>query len=365
MGALYYLNDRTFTKAQLIDYSKEQLQKELATWEKDLFSFIIQWFNETTTIKTTTSGSTGQPKEIKLLKSNMKISAAKTIDFFELTKGQAALLCLPVQYIAGKMMVVRAFEAGMNLIAIKPESTPVMSQINAIDFAAMTPHQVRSLLTKELLLTKIKKIIIGGEAIGTELCNQIKEIPIEAYETYGMTETMSHVALRKITGNHPTPFKALPGVQFSTDDRNCLHIEADFLPEPVQTNDIVELISNTSFIFKGRNDFIINSGGIKLNPEKIEYDIKNTTGADVILSSVSDKKIGEKAILVFSSKQSDKQLKIIQELLASDTKTRLIKNYMIIENLPKTETGKTDRMALKQVLTERNAGAGKEIKSFE
>jgi len=347
MEALYYLNDSIFTKAQLIDYSKEQLQRnDSATWEKYLFSFIIQWFNETTTIKTTTSGSTGQPKEIKLLKSNMKISAAKTIDFFELAKGQRALLCLPVRYIAGKMMVVRAFEAEMNLINIKPESTPDMSQINAIDFAAMTPHQVKSLLTKELSLTKIKKIIIGGEAIGTELGNQIKEIPIEAYETYGMTETMSHVALRKITGNYPTPFKALPGVQFSTDNRDCLHIEADFLPEPVQTNDIVELISDTSFIFKGRNDFIINSGGIKLNPEKIEHEIRKTTGADVILSSVSDEKIGDKAILVFSSKQSDEQLKIIQELLASDTKTSLIKNYMIIDDLPKTETGKTDRLAL-------------------
>lgn len=353
MESLYHLNGKSFLKAELLNYAQNQLQRSDKTvWEKELFSFIKEWFNQSISITVRSSGSTGKSKEIKLLKRNMRLSAMKTIRFFDLGKGQNALLCLPVRYIAGKMMVIRAFEAGMNLITIKPESAPDLSGIKKIDFAAMTPHQVKSLLSKRLWVAYIRKLIVGGEAVGAELSNQVTKCSVTAYETYGMTETMSHVALREITADYPIPFRALPGVRFSTDERNCLRIEVDFLSSSIQTNDIVELISETSFIYKGRNDFIINTGGIKLNPEKMESDLQKATGIEVIVSSVPDKKYGEKVILVFSSRISHAEIEHIQRHFASDNIYCFVKNYTVIKNIPKTANGKTDRIALGQILTD-------------
>ena len=200
----------------------------------------------------------------------MLTSAKNTIDFFQLKKGDVAVFCLPIQYIAGKMMVVRSLLAGLNLKLIEPAGTPDFSGIGKVDFCAMVPMQATHLLEKNSW-PNLKTLILGGAETGAELLEQIQHLETQVFETYGMAETCSHVALKQLNGKQPeTTFTALPGVRVSTDDRDCLVIEANYLAETIITNDRVEMVSSNQFKWLGRFDNVINSGGIKIQPEILE-----------------------------------------------------------------------------------------------
>lgn len=235
-------------------------------------AFVAQWIDSSDYIDAHTSGSTGTPKPIRLLKSDMRISARNTCEFFRLDSQSTLVLPLSSDYIAGKMMIVRALECGGTLIIEQPSNNPLPTcRMATIDLIAIVPSQIDGLL-KSTQFHKIKNVIIGGGRIPESMEHKLENVSsANIYATYGMTETCSHVALRRIGDKR---YHALPGFTFDIDERGCLIIKTEEMSfGQLTTNDLVELENNHSFRWLGRYDNIINSGGIKLVPEQIETKI--------------------------------------------------------------------------------------------
>lgn len=267
--------------------------KEGEDFEKPVGDFLLDWFDGKSYIEMHTSGSTGIPKIIRVDKQAMVNSALATGDFFELQAGNKALHCLPVKYVAGKMMLVRAMILGLDLEFVAPSSHPLRNVDGNFDFAAMVPLQAQNSISE---LHRIKKLIVGGAKINSTLENQLIKLPTQVFETYGMTETISHIAAKSVGEK---AFTVLPNVTISYDDQNCLVIHAPRISDDViETNDVVELVNENQFIFLGRIDNVINSGGIKLLPEQIEEKLAGKIEPRYFISSKEDKELGEKIILV-------------------------------------------------------------------
>jgi O-succinylbenzoic acid--CoA ligase len=229
----------------------------------------------------------------------MMNSAGMTCRFFNIDEQSTALLCLPADYIAGKMMIVRAFVSGMNLIAVRPSANPFENLNNIIDFAAITPYQFLNSY-QSIQETAIRKIIVGGSQVSLRLEKMMEELDAEIFETYGMTETCSHVALRKLNGKNKSGyFEILEGVEIRTDDRNCLIIKAPALnDQELTTNDVVELVDAKHFKWLGRFDNVINSGGIKIFPEQVEKKIEPLIDRRFFIGALSDEKLTQKVTLI-------------------------------------------------------------------
>lgn len=263
--------------------------------------FLLQWLDDQLTVSVPTSGSTGIPKSIELDKLQMMASARATISYFDLPPKTTALLCLSTAFIAGKMMWVRALLGGWNLDVGEVSSDPLSRKQNKYQFAAMVPYQVTQSLTR---LQQVDKLIIGGAAVTADLEQQLQSSPCECYATYGMTETITHVAVKKLnrTGNTNSVYEALPGVRFSQDNRGCLVIDAPAVStQQVVTNDVVHLFSESQFEWLGRADFVINSGGVKIHPEQLEKKLSTTLSVPFFITGVTDSTWGEKVVLVVES----------------------------------------------------------------
>lgn len=335
-----------------IHYSREELKevayrlaKEGETFEKSIGDFLLDWLSQNPTVQVQTSGSTGKPKKIELQKRHMVNSAEATGAFFGLATSSSALLCLPTDFIAGKMMLVRAMVLGLELDYISPSLNPLQDNIKPYDFSAMVPLQVENSL-KELNL--IKTLIVGGAPVS----NTLKEIfnervkNTDIYETYGMTETITHIAAKKI---HPLEsekqnFKTLPKIKISVDDKNCLVIDAPKICEdPITTNDVVNLISDNEFSWLGRLDNVINSGGVKLFPEQIETKFTSLIKSRFFVAGLPDEILGQKLVLIVESET------IIDDLPKKIAELPSLGNYetpKAIYSLPaflETETGKIRR----------------------
>lgn len=266
--------------------------KEGEAFERPVGMFILDWFDQNDYIEMTTSGTTGAPKKIKIEKQAMVNSALSTGNFFGLEPGNRVLHCLPAQYVAGKMMLVRGFILGLDIDFVEPTSTPLERNDQTYDFGAMVPLQVQHSLDK---LPKIKKLIIGGAKVSSSLAQELIEIPTEIYETYGMTETITHIAAKKVGEE---AFKTLPNVTVSEDDRHCLVITApNILQEPITTNDAVNVLNENEFIWLGRIDNVINSGGVKLFPEQIEEKLSHKIERRFFIASQESPELGEKLVL--------------------------------------------------------------------
>jgi O-succinylbenzoic acid--CoA ligase len=316
-------------------------------WENDLFLFLKEWFNRDEYIRGKTSGSTGTPKDIKLSKKAMVASALRTNSFFHIEKDAKLLLCLPVNYIAGKMMVVRAITGGVDLITVSPSSQPDWNE--KIDFAAMVPMQVQSLMESRSGINKlntIRKLIIGGSPVSPTLEKRLCELSTSCYLTYGMTETVSHVALCNIEKDSEHIYRALPDIHFRQDERDCLIIDAPYLqPEPIVTNDIVRLISETSFSWIGRWDNIINSGGVKISPEAVENKISDLIKTRFYIASVPHELLGQQVVLKIEDSPWNKDT---ENIFYEKIKTRLSryevpKQIIFQEKFEETSTGKMKR----------------------
>jgi O-succinylbenzoic acid--CoA ligase len=278
-----------------------------------------------------TSGSTGAPKTISISKQAMVDSALATGDFFNLQPGNKALQCLPVKYVAGKMMLVRAMILGLDLEFVAPSSHPLDHNEIDFDFVAMVPLQAQNSISQ---LKKVKKLIIGGAAVNKTLEKQLLKLPTKVYETYGMTETITHIAARKLGEK---AFTVLPYVSVSFDDRNCLVIHAPRIsPEVIITNDIVELLDENQFIFLGRMDNVINSGGIKLIPEQIEQKLVGKINQRFFIASKPDDEFGEKVVLVVESEKHELDDSIYESL----DKYEKPKEIIFIPKFLDTVTGK-------------------------
>lgn len=322
-------------------------------WQNSLHQFILEWVNDKSFVTVNTSGSTGQPKSIQLSKERMMNSAFMTGKYFDFKSGKTALLCLPCDYIAGKMMVVRAMMWGLDLQLVPPVGNPMASIETPIDFAAMVPLQVSNIFDQSPeKFTLIKQLIIGGGKVNTQLQQKLQTIPTQCYATYGMTETITHVAIKKLNGLQPSPdFQALPHITFDTDKRGCLTIDAPKLSENlVVTNDIIDLKNKQQFEWLGRYDNVINTGGIKVFPEKIEAKLEKLITQRFFITSIPDKKLENKVILIIED-QSWIQKKI--DILTLDLKRVLSrfeqpKQLYFLEKFEETPTKKIQRNRTKK-----------------
>jgi O-succinylbenzoic acid--CoA ligase len=275
---------------------------EKSSWTEALIIFLENWFNPCDYIEVQTSGSTGEPKVIRLSKEKMMNSARMTCRYFGLTEESNALLCLPADYIAGKMMIVRAFVSGMNLVSVKPEANPFRNLKDIIDFTAITPYQFINSY-QSIQEKTIKKIIIGGSQVSLRLQKLMANLQTEILETYGMTETCSHIALKKLNGRNASEFfEVLPEVHIDTDERSCLVIEAPALaPERLITNDVVEIQGNNRFKWLGRFDNVVNTGGIKIFPEQTEKKLEPYIDQRFFVTGMDDELLNQKLVLVIES----------------------------------------------------------------
>lgn len=327
----FKLNGQSFDESQL-QHLAFMLIKDGNPFEEDLGNLILQWFDSNDYVLLTTSGTTGAPKEIELNKKHMIASAKATAEFFQVFEKTKALLCLPTRYIAGKMMFVRAMVLGWELDFVEPSSSPLDGITKEYDFCAMVPMQVENSLDK---LSKIRTVIVGGAKINAQLSDRLKEIEeTTIYETYGMTETITHIAVKKLG---ELAFTVLPHVTISTDSRGCLLITApEITKEPVQTNDSIEKIDEGHFIWKGRIDNVVNSGGVKLFPEQIEEKLAHYIPYRFFVIGKEDAVLGEKLVLVIES--APYTLK--EEAFGSLSQYEKPKEIQFVPEFEETPTGK-------------------------
>jgi len=322
-----------------------------------LSDFLTDWHSSSPTLIVHTSGSTGKPKPLLVEKQRMLASARITCDFLGLKPGDSALLCLPLDYIAGKMVVVRSIERHLKLTSVEPSNHPLQSLVlspSSFDFIAMVPSQVYATLQnpeEAELLKKTKHLIIGGGAITKDLQQQLVDFPNNVWSTYGMTETLSHIALRKLNGHNSsewyTPFNE---VKISLTADNCLQIHAPQVnPDILTTNDIAELNPNDNRQFRilGRKDNIICSGGIKLQIEQIEEALRPLIHVPFAITKRPDPQYGEVPVLVLENKVQPDYLDYLAKN-ATLPKYALPKQIIKVEKIPLTETGKIARAALTQ-----------------
>ncbi|GGP05793.1 O-succinylbenzoic acid--CoA ligase [Cloacibacterium rupense] len=319
-------------------------------FERKVLEFLQEWFSGSETVSVQTSGSTGIPKTFEIEKKRMLNSAKMTCDFLGLKEGDSAFLCLPVQYISGKMMLVRAIERKLKIIISEPSSAPEI--IKKVEFCAMTPLQVQNSLDKIHL---IKNLIIGGAAVSEKLKSEISTTlqfsssPTRIFETYGMSETLSHIALKQISPIQKEYFTILNDVEISVDERNCLRIFAPKLnPEILQTNDIVELLNEKQFKFLGRFDNVINSGGVKIFAEELECFVKKHVDRDLVFLGKPDETLGEKLVLVIEGSE-DGNLKSQISNLKFENRFHIPKEVLFLEKFPRAENGKVLRKEILKI----------------
>jgi len=306
--------------------------------------FLQEWNSTEETVKVNSSGSTGTPKTIAIEKKFMRQSAKKTLEFLQLKKDDTAYLCLSTETIAGKMMVVRSIVGELKLVVGPISASSLSTYPSKIDFTAIVPLQLEHVLSNHpTRLQSIQSVIVGGAPVSDRLINELSEKQLTVFQTYGMTETISHVAMRKIGFQSEAYYTALPGTSFSLGKQDNLIIHSpDIGAENLETTDAVELLSPTQFSWKGRTDFIINSGGKKIVPEEVEKIISTIIDRPFFISAVEDQSLGQKVILVVEGIESIKISKIIlAELLP---KFQVPKEVVYFNEFVRTANGKINRL---------------------
>lgn len=348
MKRVTYKNIHNFFKFNGVHFDSKGMRlaayyliKEGDEQEKAIGDFLLDWFDEKSYIDLKTSGTTGTPKIIRKSKQALVNSALATGDFFGLKPGDTALCCLPVEFIAGKMMLVRSFILGLAIDFVSPNSEPLTHLDKEYDFVAMVPLQVENSLNE---LHKVKKLIIGGAKLNESLAKKLVNIKTEVYETYGMTETITHIAAKKVGEQ---AFSVLPNVQISQNENNCLVIDAPQVSEErLFTNDLVQIINDYQFVLLGRIDNVVNSGGVKLIPEKIEEKLADAIHARFFVGGIPDAVLGEKLVLVIEGKDQD----LDEVIFAVLDKFEKPKGIFFVPEFETTASGKVKRKAILKTL---------------
>lgn len=324
--------------------------------EEDLQAFLAEWHAPSPFLEVQTSGSTGVPKRMRVRKERMLNSARLTCDYLGLRKGDKALLCMPLRYIAGKMMVVRSLYAGLDLEVREPSSHPLADwdDSETLRFAAMIPLQVYETLRvpqERRRLEQTEILLIGGGAIDAALEQEIRQMPNAVYSTYGMTETLSHIALRRLNGPEASPYyHPFPSVALSLSPENTLVIDApQVCAERLVTNDIARILPDGSFAIIGRKDNIINSGGIKIQIEEVEELLRPYLGLPFAITGSPDPRLGEAVVLLLASKLQGEVSTACIDRLPKYFRPRHI---LEVSEIPHTGSGKIDRAACRQLAIE-------------
>lgn len=312
--------------------------KEGEHYQKHIGNFLLDWLDNNDYIFVKTSGSTGQPKVIKLQKQAMVESAIATGNYFNIRQGSSALHCLSTEYIAGKMMLVRALILGLEIEVVEPSSNPMNDISKHYDFCAMVPMQLQNSIEK---LDKISTLIVGGASVSNQLQAKLQDVSCKVFATYGMTETMTHIAVMPLNyKNSNKLYHLLPEISISIDDKDCLVINASRLnAEPITTNDVVEILSDTSFRILGRYDNVINSGGIKLFPEQIEAKLKRNINDRFFIASKEHSSLGQELIMVVEGNSTSIKSSVFENLHTYEVP----KHIYNVERFLETNSGKIQR----------------------
>jgi len=354
-----FIIDFSVSKADILSIISK---RDAPSWTIPLFDFINSWLDDSVTHFTVqTSGSTGTPKQIQHSREAMTASASRTCDFFQFKQGDTALLALPSTHIGGKMMIVRSIIRSLKLICTEPRSNP-LAQLDSniqIDFAAFTPMQMTLMMDDASTLpklSKIKKIILGGGEVSFPLRQRLQGIDAAVYETYGMTETISHIALKKLNGTDRSDnFTTLEGVKIALDSRACLMIEAPHLSSSLLiTNDIVRIVSDIEFQWLGRYDNIINTGGIKVSAEEIERKLQPHIKDNFFITGLPDDKLGQRVTLILETFRYHKQDESIYIDLFNTylDKFERPRKVLTIDKFSYTENGKINKPETIKKLTQ-------------
>jgi len=344
---------------------------------KKVFEFKKAWEFGQETFEIQTSGSTGQPKKILLRRKQMLASVKMTAKAFNLKEGDTAFCCLNIDYIAGMMMLVRAFEIGMDLLIVEPKSNPfediekhlyILKANRGQNFFAFVPLQIQTLLDNTPIYSDIlnsaKAIIIGGAAVNEAILEKIQKIYRPVYVTYGMSETLTHIAIKRINGSEKEEFfNTLDGVDIKLTNESCLMIKSKTTDDQwITTNDVAEIINGSSFVLHGRIDNVINSGGVKIQLEKIEKvaesvlnklktDKKELKGRYFVFS-LPDENLGERLIFVLeketiavlSGREDITKIDILKGFKEILPKFEVPKEVFFVEKIVETPTGKIDKI---------------------
>ena len=332
-----------------IKYTLHSFIEQYGTSHEDhliaICAVIKKWLNNDDYIEITTSGSTSTPKKIRLAKHAMKSSAIQTQNYFKYKSGDKALLCIPVRYIGGMMMLIRSIISDLDLYIVPPSLRPLVLLSEKLDFVPMTPAQLSVSLEKDQRsIDRINKILLGGGPVSLTLQRKIINLKTKLYHSFGMTETISHIAIRQLNHTQDSlTFYALDAVQLEVDDESCLIIKADYIDEPVYTNDVVNLISPRKFTWKGRKDNVINSGGLKLYPELIEQKLSNIIDQDFFVIGTEDEALGSKVCLVIETDHIINESELRERISEKLEKYERPKLILSTSEFQKTETGKIKR----------------------
>lgn len=337
----FQLNNKNYSFETISAYA-QNLIKTGTENECNLGLFILNWVDENEHIDLQTSGTTSEPKVITISKTAFVNSAKSTGSFFNLSPGDSALCCLPFSYVAAKMMFVRAWVLGLKLDFIEPSSHPLQYLTKVYDFSAMVPLQVHNCFSK---INKIKTLLIGGAHVSDSLANKLKDHSSAVFETFGMTETVSHIAVKNLT-NGEEHFIVLPEISVATNDNGCLIINAPKLSSRVlHTKDVVSLTSKNSFVWLGRYDNVINSGGLKIYPEQLEKIIQNQIKRRFFVTSMPDIVLGQKVVLIIEGKP-----KILHLDFSAIEPQKHPKNTYFIDKFCTTNSGKVQRQKTVETL---------------
>ena len=347
------LNGTYYAASQLSQFVECATSQEESLYYQEIADFLEDWWSPKSVLLVRTSGSTGAPKPLWVKKSHMENSARLTCQHLKLKQGDPVLLCMSVRYIAGKMMLVRALVSQLAVWVVPPKGRPLAQFDSKLVFAAMVPLQVYNSLKNPVDMARlqaVRHLLIGGGAIDQDMAEQLARFPNQVYSSYGMTETVSHIALRQLSGSHQSAwYYPLPSVCLSQTHEGALVIDAPLVSsEQLVTHDVVRMNSRGGFQLVGRLDHIINSGGVKLQPEQIEQKLKSYISYPFVITSRKDKKLGEALVLLIESESfyvAELNTQINQVLSTYERP----KAICFVAKLPRTETEKIRRPKCKEL----------------
>ncbi|WP_405369482.1 AMP-binding protein [Nonlabens sp. Asnod2-A12] len=321
--------------------------KEGEEWEKQVGDFLLSWLDDFDVVTVKTSGSTGIPKEYKLKKQHMINSAVMTGKRFDIGIEKDVLCCLPLSYIAGKMMLVRAMTLGWHIDLVQPSTMPLKKVEKRYDFTAMSPLQVSKSLDD---IHKVRKVIIGGGAVSQGLIDRLSGKHTQAFHTYGMTETASHIAVRQLYPSYEENYSVVENVTIEKDEEGKLVIHAPELARTsLVTNDLVDLINENQFKILGRVDDVINTGSVKVHPAQVEQKLSVHILEPFFLSAREDEELGEKVVLVIQGEERD-----LQKAFKKLDKFEVPKEIYFVKEFALTHTGKIDKRVILEKLFNKN-----------
>lgn len=345
---------KAYTLAAFQSFLSQQLTKEtLLHWERCILDFAAQWCSpHIQQFKLHTSGSTGAPKAIVLSRQAMKASAQATGKALHLTAGQSVLLCLSAEYIAGIMMIVRAIELGLDLYYVQPKADFISRIERTYDLCSVVPLQLQYAIDHRAYsqLNLLRTILVGGDALPASYFPPLQKLSCSVLATYGMTETITHIALRHLNGMKASAvYHCLDGVNVYNNAKGCLCLSATHLNiKDLQTNDIAAIHSSNSFSLLGRADFVINSGGLKIHPQVVEEVLSAIIPQSFVLSAMSHPRLGKAAVLLIEKPQTIDAKILLAKAKAVLPAYQAPKAIFYTSALARKANGKIDRRACEE-----------------